>query len=244
MALSPQDRCRLIVEAEVIDFKPEQLGPLNTVLRDFIAECRESNSPDDLVAVSSAIRKCVATLKADEALSYTSQLLEAGPRTPVPLEVELELVKMIVRKLTANPPEPNDSLPELGDRLLEIAKIYLNPRLLVREKYGAVTLNAILALVLLRSRHVAEVSQILSELKVPWFRQLVARRAETSSAGIEGKIFGRTPGETGRFVRCTMKSKGSQARQAFRCRLASSMAIRLRASCCSWIKWLRTCGPG
>ena len=180
-SLNHLDRRRLIVEAKVVDFELEQLGPLHTVLRDFIAKYRESNNPDDIVAVGAAIRKCVATLHADEALSYAAQLLEAGPRTPVPVEVELELVKMIVRKLTANLPKPDDSMPELGDRLREIAETYLNPRLLVREKYGAIALNAILGLVLLRSRHGPEVLRSVSELKVPWFRQLLARRVSAFS---------------------------------------------------------------
>jgi hypothetical protein len=186
-SLNHQDRRRLIVEVEVIDFESEQLGSLHSVLRDFIAKYRESNDPDDLVAVGSAIRKCVATLQADEALAYAAQLLEAGPRTPVPLEVELELAKMIVRKLTANPLEPSDSLPELGDRLLEIAKTYLNPRLLAREKYRAIALNATLGLVLLRSRHGPEVFRSVAELNVPWFRQLLARRVRRLQHELKGR---------------------------------------------------------
>ena len=83
---------------------------------------------------------------------------------------------MILRKLMANPMRENDSLPELSDRLLEIAKTYLNPRLLAREQYGAVTLNAILAPYYAKSLHHEEVRRLVSELKVPWFRQLLARR--------------------------------------------------------------------
>jgi hypothetical protein len=176
-SLSHQELRRLIIEAEAIDFESEHVVPLKVVLRDFITRYRESNDPDDLLSVGAAIRKYVATSKADEALPYTAQLLDAGPRAPIPLEVELELVKMIVRKLTANPPEQNDALPQLGDRLWEIADTYLNPRLLTREKYGAIALNAILGLVLLRSRHVAEVLRDVSELKATWFRQSLARRS-------------------------------------------------------------------
>ncbi|MGP0067216.1 MAG: hypothetical protein ACLQGP_26935 [Isosphaeraceae bacterium] len=176
-SLGSLERRRLIIEAEALVFAPGQLGPLQSVLRDFIAKYRESNDPDDLVAVSAAIRKFVATLKADEALTYAAELFEAGSRSQVSLEVELELVKMAVRKLTANPPKQNDFLPDLGDQLLEVAKTYLNPRLLAREKYAAIALNAILAIALLRSRHVAEVVRLVSGINVRWFRQLLARRA-------------------------------------------------------------------
>ena len=84
---------------------------------------------------------------------------------------------MIVRKLKANSTKPHDALPELGDRLREIADTYLNPRLLTREKYGAIALNAILGLVLLRSLHFFEILRRVSELNAPWFRQLLARRS-------------------------------------------------------------------
>jgi hypothetical protein len=175
-SLSHKDLRRLIIEAEAIDFPPRHVATLNAVLRDFITGYRESNDPHDLVSVGAAIRKCIATSKTDEALPYAAQLLHAGPLAPIPIEIELELVKMVLRKLTANPPEQHDFLPELGDRLWEIAHTYLNPRLLTREKYGAIALNAILGLVLLRSRRVTGVLQIVSDLKAPWFRQLLARR--------------------------------------------------------------------
>ncbi len=195
-SLGHQDQLGLIIEAEVVDFGPTQLGRLNAALRASSPITARATARTISWQLARRFGKCVATLQADEALAYAAHLLEAGSRTPVPLEVELELVKMIVRKLTANPPEPNDSLPELGDRLREIAKTYLNPRLLAREKYGTIALNATLGLILLRSRHVAEVLQIVSELKVPWFRQLLARRVmrlrhelkESSFESVEGLV--------------------------------------------------------
>jgi hypothetical protein len=91
--------------------------------------------------------------------------------------VELEVTKTLVRRLTSDPRDEPDSEPELGDRLMEMAGTYLNARLLSREKYGAAALNAVLALLLLRSRHVARLLRALSDLPVPWFRELVVRRA-------------------------------------------------------------------
>jgi hypothetical protein len=176
-APSPEERRRLIIEAEALDFEPHQLERLAVALSGFISGYRGSNDPADLVAVGAAIRKYIATMKVDEVLPCAAQFLEAGPRGSVPPEVELELTKMVVRKLTANPPGEEDFLPELADRLFEIAATYLNPRLLAREKYGAIALNAILGLILLRSRHEAGILRLVSDLQVPWFKQSLSRRA-------------------------------------------------------------------
>lgn len=178
-APSPEERRRLIIDAEVLDFEPHQFERLEVALSEFIGACRHrsGNDPADLVAAGAAIRKYIATLGVDEGLPYAARLLEAGPQVPVPLEIELETTKMVVRKLTANPPKDDDAFPDLAERLAEIARAYLNPRLLTREKYGAIALNAVLGLALLRSQHVAEILRILSGLEVSWFKQSLAQRA-------------------------------------------------------------------
>jgi hypothetical protein len=191
-SLDHQERRRLIIEAEVLDFAPDQLEHVTSILCEFIGEYRESNEPADLVAVGSAIRKCIATLRATEALAYAADLLKAGPRAQVPLEVELELTKMVVRKLTANPPSVGDFLPTLADRLFEITETYLSPRLLARKNYGAITLNAILGLSLLRSRHAAEAIRLVSQIGASWFKQSLIRHARR----IQDELKERHPGES------------------------------------------------
>jgi len=166
----------MVIEAEVLPFAPDERSRLNVVLRRFIEDHRNSDDPEDLVAVASAIRKYVATMHGGD-LGDLAVLLASDQNATVPLEVELEVAKTLVRKLTSQPPEEPDSEPELGDRLMELASTYLNARLLSREKYGAVALNVVLALLLLRSRHVADLLRLLSNLRVPWFTQLVVRRA-------------------------------------------------------------------
>ncbi len=69
---------------------------------------------------------------------------------------------------------------DFPDQVFVIARVvdvYARPRLLPREKYGAVALNAILGLVLSRSGRDAEVVERMRSLDVPWFQQLLARRA-------------------------------------------------------------------
>jgi len=63
-------------------------------------EYRESNAPDAF----------------DAAVS----LLKGDGRLPLPIELEVEISKMVVRKLTANPPAERDRHPELASRLEEL----------------------------------------------------------------------------------------------------------------------------
>jgi hypothetical protein len=172
---SHEARRMAVIDAEVIAFPPDKVVELDNLLRRFIEQNRNSDDPQDLIAVASAIRKYVATMDRDD-LSAIVRLLGPGHNTPVPLEIELEVAKTLARRLTVDPPDDEDSEPELADWLNEIARTFLNARLLPLEKIGAVTLNAVLALLLLRSRHVKEVLQILNGLSAPWFTDLVRQR--------------------------------------------------------------------
>jgi len=173
---SREERRRAVIEAEVVSFPPGQVGTLNHLLRQFIEQYRNSDDQQDLVAVGSAIRKYVTTMSRD-GLSALAILLDAEHNATVPIEVELEVAKTLVRTLVQKPPEESDSEPELADRLHEIVNAYLNPRLLSRDKVGAVTLNAILALCLLRTRHTGALQKSLADFRASWFTELVLRRA-------------------------------------------------------------------
>ena len=175
--LSHPDRRVLVIEAEAADFERDQLDIVNDLLRAFIAANRRSGDSDDLVAVGAAVRKCIATLPADEAFAYAAELLDSQDGTAASAELELEATKMVVRKLMANPPPTADVATQLADRLFEIVRSYVNPRILPQRTFGAIALNAVLALAILQDRHASEVHQIVAESNVPWFRQMVARRA-------------------------------------------------------------------
>lgn len=191
--LSAEDQRQLIIEAEVIQFEPQQARELREVLHQYIVRRRTSNDPHDLTAVASAIRKFIAILDRTE-LGAVCFLLEIG--CVVSPEIELEVAKMAVRKLTADPPDHADPEHELADRLMELVRAYTNPRLLAREKYGAVALNGILALVLLGSNHMDEVLVGLKASSASWFRQAVARRARRTMNGIAEQL----PQERAAFV--------------------------------------------
>jgi len=172
---SPKKKCQWILDLEGTSFDKSQAGMLEPVLFEFIQSQRNSSDPLDAIAVGSAIRQYVAILDGTE-LGSIATLLEAEHRTPVSLEIELEIAKMVVRKLTAVPSSSANPFPELADRLMEICRTYLNARLLPRTNYGATALNAILGLTLLAASHLPELFEQLRNLRVVWFKQQIARR--------------------------------------------------------------------
>ena len=173
---SHEEKRRAVIESEVIGFPPESIETLNRLLYQFIQQHRDSDNQEDIVAVGCAIRKHVAVMSQND-LPHLAVLLDAQHNATVPIEVELEIAKTLVRKLSQTPPEKPDSEPRLADRLYEIVELYLNPRLLARDKFAAVALNAILSLCLLRNAYADKVQQSLQALQVSWFSELVLRRA-------------------------------------------------------------------
>ncbi len=203
--LEQEERRKLILEAEVLPFRGQQAAALVPWLRRFIETYRESNVPADLVAVGSAIRNYIATAVTDDAFQAAASLLKAQSRLPIPIELEVEVTKMVVRKLTPNPPAERDQYTELALRLEELVDAYAKPRFLAREKYGAVALNAVLGLVLTRSGRDAELVERMRTLDVPWFQQILARRAARLRADLLARVGGEirrhrpSPGTTQRF---------------------------------------------
>jgi hypothetical protein len=175
--LGHEKRRKLIIEAEVLPSKGQQGVALARLLRQFIEDCRASNVRADLITVGSAIRNYIAIAPIGEAFAVAASLLKADRTFPVPIVLEVEVTKMVVRKLTANPPAERDQYPELATRLEQLVYDYAKPRFLAREKHGTVALSAILGLVLTRSGRDAWVVDRVWAVGVPWFRQLLGRRA-------------------------------------------------------------------
>ncbi len=177
LGLGHEERRKLIIEAEALPFDVEQATALLPLLRRFIEEFRGSNVPAGLVAVGSAIRNYVAVAPTDEALEGAASLLRVDGRHALPIELEVETTKMVVRKLTANLPAQRERYCELAIRLEELIDDYTRPRFLARAQHGAVALNAVLGLVLARRGRDSVVIDKMRTLGVSWFQQLVGRRA-------------------------------------------------------------------
>jgi nucleotide-binding universal stress UspA family protein len=185
--LGHDERRKLILDAEVLPFRGEQAAEIAPLLWQFIEDYRASNVPADLVAVASAIRNYVATAPSDQAFRAAASLLNTEGGLPLRIYLELEIAKMVVRKLVAQLSAGATCDPELARSLAELANTYLNPRLLAREKHGAVALNAVLAIVLTGDPHADQIIEQARQLHVPWFQQLLGRRAARIRADLTAR---------------------------------------------------------
>ncbi len=167
----------LVIQAEFLRFSDEQNPDLLSVLWDFINASRDSREFDDLIAVGSAIRKYVANMETAN-IGSIATLLEAGHAGTPPLDVELEIVKMIYRSFEANPPAKPDPELELAERVYEIARAYLEPRVLPHGKHAIVAMLAVLALVAMLSKRASEALATVNKLPPAhhWFREQLRRR--------------------------------------------------------------------
>lgn len=171
------ERRQLIFEAEQLRFEGASRRDLIDFLRRYIEENRDSNDREELIAVASAIRKCVAMIDVFD-MGWVATLLETGHRAPVSVDVELEVAKMVFRKFSANPPAAPDPQRELAARLMEIAEAYLNPRILPRDRHATVAMLAIQSLLVMLSDLSDRVIERVNETPFRWFRQQLRRRME------------------------------------------------------------------
>jgi hypothetical protein len=164
--------CNLICEAELTRFDPAQRQVLMPLLWQYVLGHRNSNNRDELVATASAIRKYIAIMPMDR-MGDLAALLEQGHRVPLPLELELEVAKMIYRNYEVHPPLELDPQPELASRLWEMAQAYLNPRILLRDKHSAVASLAIEAVVAMRSARAHDAWHAAVACEYRWFGEMV-----------------------------------------------------------------------
>jgi hypothetical protein len=164
---------RLICLIELASFTSSEMELLLPLLWQFILANRDSNRRDVLIGIGAAIRKYVAIMPI-ERMKDLATLLEPNHRSPLPIELELEIAKMVYRNCEVHPPVGEDTQPELAARLWEMARDYLNPRFLLRDKGSAVASMAIEAVVAMRSSLAAEAFEKLKECPFVWFVELVS----------------------------------------------------------------------
>ncbi len=166
---------RLVIRAEAIEFSEEQDRKLIPALMRFIKSFRDSNDWEDHIAVCAAIRTYVGAVRAEE-IDTVSILLDPKHRTSATLDLVLETLKMIRRKLTVNPPSATDSHPALSGHVERLAGAYLDPYVFPHGKHAAVAMNAVQALGGLASRRIADVIDQVNRLCPRWFRRQLWRR--------------------------------------------------------------------
>ena len=163
----------LICEIELARFDAAERQKLLPLLWQYILRRRDSNSPETLAAVGAAIRKYVALMPMED-MGRLAVLLESGHKSALPIELEIEVAKMIYRNFEVHPPVEPNLHPELARPLWEMVQAYAHPRLLSRDKHSAAGLISIQALVAMRSEFASNAVHIAAASPYRWFAELVA----------------------------------------------------------------------
>jgi hypothetical protein len=165
--------CGLLCSVELTRFEPSHHEILLPLLWQYILGNRNSNDRDELIGVGAAIRKYIAVMPMDR-MGELAVLLESGHRSPLPIDVEIEVAKMIYRNFEVHPPVSVDPQPDLALRLLEMVQAYINPRILLRDKHSAAASLAIEAIVSMRSPLAKDAWQAAVACPYRWFAELVS----------------------------------------------------------------------
>lgn len=158
---------------EVASFDLSGREKLTPLLWQYILDHRDSNDRIKLAAVGAAIRKYIAIMPMEHMDSLTV-LLESGHRTPLSMELEVEVVKMIYRNFEVHPPNVMDSHKELAKQLWQMIEAYTDPRILLRDKYAAIASLAIEAVIAMRSTLSEKALQAALTSPFGWFAELVS----------------------------------------------------------------------
>jgi hypothetical protein len=172
---NPERLRRAVVDAEVLDFDPMERQELIALLMDFVRTHRQSGDLADVTAVGSAVRKLIAASPVSEAAFISAELLDAASSPSLPMEIEVS--KMIVRKLVANPTARIPPQSHLTDLLWRLIDKYLDPAGVEEGTHGAVALDAILGLVLICGPNSPTILDRVRTFEALWFRQLIAWEA-------------------------------------------------------------------
>lgn len=165
--------CSLLCQVELARFDPSQRQVLLPLLWQYILDHRNSNDRDELVGVGAAIRKYIAIMPMDR-MGELAVLLETGHRSSLPIDLEIEVAKMIYRNFEVHPSVVADPHPELAKRFWEMVQAYINPRVLLRDKCSAATSLAIEAIVSMRSPLAEQACQAANACPYRWFAELVS----------------------------------------------------------------------
>jgi hypothetical protein len=163
---------KVICAVELTCFNPSQHEVLLPLLWQYILAHRDSNIREELIATGAAIRKYIALMPMDR-MSDLAVLLESGHRSTLPVDLEIEIAKMVFRNFEVHPPVANDMQPELAERLWEMVQAYVNPRVLLHDKHSAAASLAVEAIVAIRSSLAGEALRQAAQCPHRWFAELV-----------------------------------------------------------------------
>lgn len=173
-----------ILFAEITVFDKDQTERLLPRLFAFIAENRLSSDDDVQTVVGAAIRKLATNLPETQFEQYADLFLPTDTDT-LPHEIELELAKAILWRLTNVPAIHAQRFSKLEGRLSELALDYLRPRLILQKNYASIALHATLGALLLNGEQANSVVKGVSNLGISWFLDLCRRRLSRLCVQVE-----------------------------------------------------------
>lgn len=164
---------QMLLEAEDRDFSDDFNLRLAPWLLDFVKKLRDSQNPEDRVAVLSALRTG-ASLLSPEKIDDLLPFLEPG----FAIETSRVAIKMVGRIFEAYPPQVRDAHPRMAIELHKILGTLLNPHVLEIPAVAAKAQLAIYALAAMASSHVLRAIDDVNSLKLSWFSQRTKRKLE------------------------------------------------------------------
>jgi len=180
------DAVDAIIEIQSTPIPADKLSGAIDLLVEFIKKHRGTNSQNVVVAVGAAIRKVLLNVS-DEQLGLGAELMKSAGNLEVPIEVELEVAKMVVHRFRYAPNTSTVGLSELASLLLENARVYSKTNLVNRDCYNATALNSVLAIVLMRHEEAAPLINHIESISPQWFVDLVKNRLRRMATEIENE---------------------------------------------------------
>lgn len=162
----------LIKAIEFFRFGNNQQSEVADFLKSFIATHRNSNNHNIQVAVGSAIRKFMAIAPMSE-MNNLDFLLSHTNRSPLPINLEIETLKMIGRNFETFPPHSLDENQRLAEAIFERGIAYSNQHIILRDNFSAAASLAFLGVISLRSSLAEEAIEYISTLPFAWFKEIV-----------------------------------------------------------------------
>ena len=145
------------------------------LLVDFIKKHRCTSSQKVLIAVGAAIRKVLLNLPSSD-IGIAADLLKSEGSLAVPIEVELEVTKLVVQRVAENPSINASHFPSLADAMLSNAMLYSTAKMVNREFYNATALNSVLACLLMQHSESHSLCNQLLQDSPSWFSRLCSNR--------------------------------------------------------------------
>jgi len=180
------DAVDAIIEIQSTPIPADKLSGAIDLLVEFIKKHRGTNSQNVVVAVGAAIRKVLLNVS-DEQLGLGAELMKSAGNLEVPIEVELEVAKMVVHRFRYAPNRSTAGLSELASLLLDNARVYSKTNLVNRDCYNATALNSVLAIVLMRHEEAAALINHIESISPQWFVDLVKNRLRRMATEIENE---------------------------------------------------------